>query len=116
MRSAILEDLDPKTAPRFSSAAGGRAPALKRSLDYPENSAGRLMQTRLIAVPPFWTSAQTIDYMRDRCRRAAGIFFELFVVDPGHRLLGTVLLDRLLRTKRQARLDGVMEPNAAACT
>jgi hypothetical protein len=30
--------------------------ALQRSLDYPEDSAGRLMRTDLIAVPPFWSN------------------------------------------------------------
>ncbi|MGB6924395.1 MAG: magnesium transporter, partial [Methyloceanibacter sp.] len=29
--------------------------ALQRSLEYPEDSAGRIMQTDLIAVPPFWS-------------------------------------------------------------
>ena len=38
--------------------------ALQRSLEYPEDSAGRIMQTDLIAVPPFWSVGQTIDYMR----------------------------------------------------
>src|SRR5262249_15433723 len=32
--------------------------ALARSLLYPENSAGRIMQTELIAVPPVWTVGQ----------------------------------------------------------
>ena len=39
--------------------------ALERSLDYPENSAGRRMQTEFITVPPDWTVGQAIDYMRD---------------------------------------------------
>src|SRR5947208_8247029 len=39
--------------------------ALERRLLYPENSAGRRMQTEFIAVPPDWTVGQTIDYMRD---------------------------------------------------
>src|SRR6266567_3592248 len=33
--------------------------ALERSLLYPENSAGRRMQTEFIAVPPDWTVGQT---------------------------------------------------------
>ena len=41
--------------------------ALERSLEYPENSAGRRMQTEFIAVPPDWTVGQAIDYMRDTC-------------------------------------------------
>ncbi len=39
--------------------------ALARSLLYPEDSAGRRMQTEFIAVPPSWTVGQTIDYMRE---------------------------------------------------
>src|ERR1700751_39445 len=39
--------------------------ALERSLDYPENSAGRRMQTEFVAVPPDWSVGQAIDYLRD---------------------------------------------------
>jgi len=73
--------------------------ALERSLYYPEDSAGRRMQTEFIAVPPFWTVGQTIDYMRDT-PDLPDRFFEIYVVDPAYRLLGTVALDRVLRTKR----------------
>ena len=47
--------------------------ALQKSLDYPEDSAGRLMQTDLIAVPPFWTVGQTLDHLRaaPTCRTAS---------------------------------------------
>ena len=59
---------------------------IERSLDYPEDSAGRRMQTEFITVPPDWTVGQAIDYMRDtpdlpdrfyeiyvgRCRPSAG--------------------------------------------
>ena len=37
--------------------------ALARRLDYPEDSAGRRMQTEFIAAPPTWTVGQTIDYI-----------------------------------------------------
>ena len=73
--------------------------ALERSLYYPEGSAGRRMQTDFIAVPPFWTVGQTIDFMRDTADLPER-FYELYVVDPAHRFLGAVALDRLLRTKR----------------
>ncbi len=50
----ILEDLEPED--KEEVLANLPAPdrvALERSLDYPEASAGRLMQTDFIAVPPF---------------------------------------------------------------
>src|ERR1700709_2594196 len=39
--------------------------AIDRRLLYPENSAGRRMQTEFITVPPDWTVGQAIDYMRE---------------------------------------------------
>jgi magnesium transporter len=82
--------------------------ALERSLYYPEDSAGRRMQTEFIAVAPFWTIGQTIDYMRET-PDLPDRFFELYVVDPAHRLLGAVSLDRLLRTKRPVQIQELMD-------
>jgi magnesium transporter len=73
--------------------------ALARSLEYPEDSAGRRMQTEYIAVRPDATVGQTIDYMRET-PDLPDRFYEIFVTDRNHRLLGSVALDRLLRAKR----------------
>jgi magnesium transporter len=81
--------------------------ALERSLDYPEDSAGRRMTTKFIAVPPFWTVGQTIDFMREDSR-LPDQFTELYVVDPRFCFLGTVPLDRLLRAKRPTRIEAIM--------
>ncbi len=81
--------------------------ALQRSLDYPEDSAGRRMTTRFIAVPPFWTVGQTIDFMREDDRLPEE-FTELYVVDPRFQFLGFVPLDRLLRSKRPTRIEVII--------
>jgi magnesium transporter len=81
--------------------------ALERSLDYPEESAGRRMTTKFIAVPPFWTVGQTIDFMRDETRLPDS-FTELYVVDPRYCFLGTVPLDRLLRSQRPTKIQDIM--------
>ncbi len=80
---------------------------LERGLDYPEDSAGRRMQTDVMAVPPFWTVGQTIDFMRET-DDLPDAFYEIFVVDPAHKLVGLVPLNKLLRTKRQVRIDAIM--------
>ncbi|MCB1428579.1 MAG: magnesium transporter [Nitratireductor sp.] len=80
---------------------------LRRSLDYPEESAGRRMQTEFIAVPPFWSVGQTIDYMRDD-QDLPDRFHEIFVVSPTFELLGSVALDQILRTGRKARIEEIM--------
>ena len=82
--------------------------ALARSLHYPENSAGRRMQTEFIAVPPAWTVGHAIDYMRETAD-LPDRFYELYVVDDDHKLLGAVALDRLLRTKRPVPIAELMD-------
>ena len=82
---------------------------LTKRLDYPEESAGRRMQTEFIAVPPSWTVGQAIDYMRET-EDLPERFFELYVVDRDQRLLGAVPLDRLARTKRPVAVSELMEP------
>jgi magnesium transporter len=73
--------------------------ALERSLEFPENSAGRRMQTEFIAVPPDWTAGQAIDYMRDT-PDLPDRFYEIYAVDDARRLQGAVPLDALLRSRR----------------
>src|ERR1700744_1054869 len=53
---------------------------LERSLLYPENSAGRRMQSEFIAVPPDWNVGQAIDYMRDTTD-LPDRFYEIYAVD-----------------------------------
>lgn len=104
----ILEDLDKEEQAEILDALPAtERVALQKSLDYAEGSAGRLMQTHLIAVPPFWTAGQVIDHLAE-APELPDSFFEVFVVDPGHRLLGNVFLDRLVRARRTTRIDELM--------
>ena len=108
---AILEDLDLEEQAEILEAMSpvDRA-TLQRSLDYPEYSAGRLMQTTLLTAPPFWTAGQTLDHIHDaKDEDLPDSFFEVFVVDPSHHLLGNVFLDTLVRARRSARLDDLMQ-------
>ena len=83
--------------------------ALARSLEYPEESAGRRMQTEFIAVTPSWTVGQAIDHMRETVE-LPDRFYELYVVDEAQHFLGAVPLDRLLRSKRPVPVSELMEP------
>jgi len=82
--------------------------ALERNLEYPEETAGRLMQADFVAVAPFWSVGQVIDYMRDT-EDLPETFSEIFVVDPSYRVLGAVELSRLLRTKRNIKVEAIMD-------
>ncbi|QAY96562.1 magnesium transporter [Methylovirgula ligni] len=107
----LLEDFNRKEQSEILEAMPAiERVALQRSLEYPENSAGRLMQTTLVTAPPFWTAGQMIDFLRDAPEEdLPESFFEIFVVDPAHRLLGTVFLDQLLRVNAQAELGNILD-------
>lgn len=79
-----------------------------RSLDYPEETAGRRMQTEFVAVPPFWTVGQTIDYLRDD-KNLPESFYEVFVIGPSFELIGYVTLDNILRTGRKTKIEDIKE-------
>ncbi len=109
----ILEDLDEKEQAEVLEALSPvDRVQLRRSLDYPDYSAGRLMQTTFVSAPPFWTAGQAIDAIRDTDEEhLPDSFFEVFIVDPAYRLLGNVFLDTLLRAKSSARLEEIMDPD-----
>jgi len=114
----ILEDLDAEDqAAILDQLPYSDRIQLQRSLDYPEESAGRLMQTDFIAVPAYWSVGQTIDHMRET-EDLPDTFYEIFVVDPGFRLIGSVPLDKILRTKRETKISDIMteEPQTFRAT
>ncbi|HUR43861.1 MAG TPA: magnesium transporter [Aestuariivirga sp.] len=82
--------------------------ALSRGLDYPEETAGRLMQTEFVAVPEFWNVGKTIDHMRTE-RGLPESFVEIYVIDPGFHLKGFVPLSRLLRSPRGQKISSIMD-------
>jgi magnesium transporter len=105
----LLEDLDQaEQQDILSKLPHFERVALQRSLDYPEDSAGRMMQTDVIAVPPFWSVGQTIDYMRE-ADDLPERFYEIFVVDPAYHLMGCVALNKILRSKRPTQIEAIID-------
>lgn len=105
---AIIEDLEPEEQREVLRALDpdDRA-AIEEALSYPEESAGRLMQRELIAVPEHWTVGDVLDYLRGH-EELTSDFWEIFVVDPAHKPVGTVALSWILRTPRGIAIADVM--------
>jgi magnesium transporter len=62
----VLESLEPADkAEILAQLPTGERAAIERALEYAEHTAGRLMRSELVAVAPFWTVGQVIDYMRE---------------------------------------------------
>lgn len=107
---ALIEDLDldDQQAVLGHMEPDDRA-AVEEALSYPEESAGRLMQRDLCAVPEHWNVGQVIDYLRST-RDLPDDFWEVFVVNPVHHPVGTCKLSLILRTPRKTSVRKIMQP------
>ena len=94
---AILAELDPED----------RA-VIETALSYPEESAARLMQRELVAVPEHMSVGDLIDYLRVEDHLTTE-FWEIFVVDHRHRPIGTCQLSWILRSPRHIALSDLMK-------
>jgi magnesium transporter len=105
---AILEDLDADEQQAVLEAMepDDRA-AVEEALGYPEESAGRLMQRDLCAVPDHWKVGQVIDYLRSTDELPTD-FWEVFVVSPTHHPVGTCKLSTILRSPRSILVRDIM--------
>ncbi|MEN0000062.1 MAG: magnesium transporter, partial [Pseudomonadota bacterium] len=103
----ILEDIDVDDQAEILAAVPFiERIRLRRSLDYPDETAGRRMQADFVAVPPYWNVGQTIDYLRDNDSLPQS-FSQIFVIDPTFKLVGAVDLDRILRAQRATRIEDI---------
>ncbi len=105
----VIENLEESDKQEIlAQLESGDREAIERNLDYPEETAGRLMQSDFVAVAPFWTVGHVIDHMRES-EELPDHFSAIFVVDPAYRVLGSVDLSRLLRTKRHVPVETIMD-------
>lgn len=109
----VIQDLDDEAQQAILENLPAETRALvEEGLTFPESSAGRLMSREFVSVPQFWTVGRLLDYLR----AAAGTdesalpeqFYDIFVVDPMHRVIGTVPLSRVMRSKRTVRLMDIL--------
>ncbi|GJL91054.1 magnesium transporter [Hyphococcus sp.] len=104
----LLEDLDEeKQAEILSFAPIEDRLALRAALDFEEESAGRLMQREFFASPAFWTVGQIIDRMRST-EELPDRFYEVFVVDPAFKPVGSVPLSTLMKSPRETVIETIM--------
>ncbi|MEM9735176.1 MAG: CBS domain-containing protein, partial [Pseudomonadota bacterium] len=96
-QAAILEALDPED--RI---------AVAKSLEYPEYSAGRLMQADFVKAPAFWTVGQMIDALRAD-EDLPEQFYDIIIVDPALRPVGKIPLAAILGNRRPVTLESLME-------
>ncbi|WP_224815276.1 magnesium transporter [Hasllibacter sp. MH4015] len=97
-QEAILDALEP----------ADRA-AVEAALSYPEETAGRLMQREIVAVPEHWSVGETIDHIRGQAGHLPEEFYHIILTDPRMKPTGYVTLGRLLSSVRKVKLSDITE-------
>ncbi|WP_324754386.1 magnesium transporter [Roseovarius sp. Pro17] len=82
--------------------------AVRQSLNYPEYSAGRLMQREFVMAPEHWNVGEAIDFMRNQ-QELPEQFYHIILVDPKLHPIGNVTLGKLMSSRREVMLTSLVE-------
>lgn len=86
---------------------GGSARDVEQLLEYPDQTAGRLMTARFAAVRPGVTVAWTLEYLRVAARTVETVT-TVYIVDAGVRLVGVCSMRDLLLARMSDTVDAIM--------
>lgn len=104
----LIIDLDPQFQKEVLKKLSAKDRiAIEEGLNYPEESAGRLMQREYVAIPQFWTVGKTIDYLRAAQDELPDEFYDLIVIDPYYHVVGEIPLNKLVRAKRSEKINDI---------
>ncbi|GBC91457.1 MAG: magnesium transporter [Fimbriimonadales bacterium] len=105
----ILEQLeDEKAEALLRQMAPPEARDVRELLEYPPNTAGRLMVRQYVRVRPEWTVEQTLDYLRQVGPDIETIYY-LYAVDTRQRLVGICSLREVVLSDPSKRIEQIME-------
>ncbi|MEL6125685.1 MAG: magnesium transporter [Pseudomonadota bacterium] len=105
----LVEDLEEPEQERVLDALedSDRA-AVEQLLQYPEGSAGRMMQRHVVSAPTHWSVGDVIDYMR-ASDDLPEQFYDIVIVDPMFKPVGEVRLGKVMAHPRTVKLSSMME-------
>lgn len=80
----------------------------EKILSYPEGSAARLMQQEFVAVPSFWKVGDVLKFIQ-KSQGMPDEFYEIYVVDPKHHVVGVIPNSFLIRTRAEIPIRDIMK-------
>ncbi len=100
----VLSSIDIKDqAAILSALPKEERTAIQQGLNYPEDSAGRLMARAFVAVPDYWVVGQTIDFLRE-ADDLPDDFLDVYIVNARYRPVGSVPISKILRSRRSVAM------------
>ena len=105
----LVEDLEKEDQDTFLENLEEKERTLiEEGLNYPEDSAGRLMQRQFIALDQFWNVGQAIDFLRNNKKNLPEDFYDIYLINPNKQVFGVVPLGRLMGSKRDVSLNKII--------
>ncbi len=104
----LAEDLEEKDQTIFLENLDREERTLvEEGLNYPQDSAGRLMQRQFVAVNQSWNVGQAIDYLRNNKGNLPEDFYDIYLINKKKEAKGLVPLGRLMGSKREIELNSI---------
>ena len=86
------------------------ASELRELIAYPEESAGGIMTTEVVAISIHLTAAEAIQEVRRQANEIGDDFYNIFVVDLLRRLQGQVGIQELVLADPDQKIEEIVEP------
>ena len=104
----VVEDLE-KTEQEIvlNSLPFSERKLIEEGLNYPEDSAGRLMQRKFVSINQLWNVGNAIDFLRNQTESLPEDFYDIFLTDKNNKVTGIVSLGRLMSSKREVKLNNI---------
>ncbi len=104
----LVEDLEKKDQSIFlENLDKAERTLIEEGLNFPEDSAGRLMQRQFVAVHETWNVGQAIDYLRSNKENLPEDFYDIYLLD-NKEVKGVVPLGRLMGSNRETQLNSII--------
>ncbi len=104
----VVEDLEESEKEEFlSNISEKERKLIQEGLNYPEDSAGRLMQRKFVSIKENWNVGNTIDFLRKETENLPEDFYDIFLINDENIVTGIVPLGRLMSSNRDVDLDNI---------
>ena len=104
----VIEDLEESDQEAFlDNLPESERKLIEEGLNYPEDSAGRLMQRKFVSVSDEWNVGETIDFLRTNKKKLPEDFYEIYLTNEDNKISGIVPLGRLMGSNRIIKLENI---------
>ena len=101
----VVEDLEESEQAEFlKNVSEQERKLIQEGLNYPEDSAGRLMRRNFVSIDDKWNVGNAIDYLRKETSKLPNDFYDIYLVDIYDKITGIVPLGRLMSSNRNINL------------